>query len=418
MNRRVFGALAVCAAGVAAVLATGTDSAAENTARDWPQFRGVRRDGQSTESGLLKSWPDGGPKQVWRQPLGDGYAEIVVVGDKLYTAYAKEIDGEAKECAAAFDAKTGKELWHTPIAKRFDNEFGNGTRSTPTVDGDRLYLLDATGGFVALATADGKQLWKVNLPETFGSAQPNFGFATSALVDGDQVVLEAGGPEGKSYVGLDRATGKAKWTVGTGGRQPGYNSPLLVDLGGGPRYVYIAGGKIVGLDRGGKQVWTQDWPRGETHAMPVFVAPDRIFVSGAEGVGAALFRVKEDGSSATVEELWKQPAMRNHFSSSVVHDGHVYGFDNATLKCIRLEDGSLAWAKRGLGKGSLIYADGHLLVLSDAGRLSWVEASPEAYAEAGSVQALEGRCWTAPTISGGRVYVRNYTEMVAYDLRG
>jgi outer membrane protein assembly factor BamB len=408
MKRRVLGALAVCAVSVVA---------AENQGQDWPQFRGIKRDGQSTETGLLKSWPDGGPKQVWRQPLGDGYSEIVVVGNKLYTTYVKDVDGESKECVASFDAQTGKELWSTPIAKRYDSEFGNGTRSTTTVDGDRLYILSATGDFVALATADGKQLWKVNLPETFGSAQPNFGWAGSALADGDQVVLEAGGPEGKSYAGFERATGKTKWTVGTGGRQPGYNSPLLVDLGGGPRYVYIAGGKIVGLDRSGKQVWTQDWPRGETHAMPVFVAPDRLFVSGAEGVGAALFRVKEDGANTTVEELWKQPAMRNHFSSSVVHDGYIYGFDNATLKCIRLEDGSLAWAKRGLGKGSLIYADGHLLGLSDAGRLSWVEANPEAYTEVGSVQALEGRCWTAPTLGRGRVYVRNYTEMVAYELR-
>lgn len=152
--------------------------------------------------------------------------------------------------------------------------------------------------------------------------------------------------------------------------------------------------------------------------MPVFVAPDRIFVSGTEGVGAALFRIKDDGATASVEELWKQPAMRNHFSSSLARDGHVYGFDNATLKCIKVEDGSLAWAKRGFGKGALAFADGHLLVLSDQGRLTWVVASPEGYVESGSVQALEGRCWTAPTVAGGRVYLRNHAEMVVYDLRG
>jgi len=403
---------------LAALLSIAFEAAAETASRDWPQFRGVRRDGQSTESGLLETWPEGGPRQVWRQPLGDGYSEVVVVGDRLYTLYAKEGEGEAQEFAAAFEAASGKELWRVALGKRFENEFGNGPRATPAVDGDRVYVLNATGDFAALALTDGKELWKVNLPQAFGSAQPTFGFSTSALVDGDQVVFEAGGPEGKSYVALERATGKAKWTVGTGGKEPGYTSPLAVDLGGGPRYVYIAAGKLVGLDRGGKEVWSQAWPRGETHAMPVFVAPDRIFASGTEGVGAALFRIKEDGATASVEELWKQPAMRNHFSSSIVRDGHVYGFDNATLKCIKLEDGSLVWAKRGFGKGALAYADGHLLVLSDQGRLAWVEASPEGYVEAGSVQALEGRCWTAPTVARGRVYLRNHAEMVAYDLRG
>src|SRR5262245_19145018 len=127
MKRRVLGALAVCAASVVA---------AENQGQDWPQFRGIKRDGQSTETGLLKSWPDGGPKQVWRQPLGDGYSEIVVVGNKLYTTYVKDVGGESKECVASFDAQTGKELWSTPIVKRFENEFGNGTRSMTTVDGD------------------------------------------------------------------------------------------------------------------------------------------------------------------------------------------------------------------------------------------------------------------------------------------
>ncbi len=418
MNREILPALAACAAGAAALLSIAFEVHAGTASRDWPQFRGARRDGQSVESGLLATWPEGGPREVWRQPLGDGYSEIVVVGDRLYTLYAKEADGEAREFAAAFEAATGKELWRVALGKRFDNEFGNGPRSTPAVDGDRMYVLNATGDLAALAVTDGKQLWKVSLPQTFGSAQPTFGFSTSALADGDQVVLEAGGPEGKSYVALDRASGKTKWTVGTGGREPGYNSPLAVDLGGGPRYVYVAGGKLVGLDRGGKEIWSQAWPRGETHAMPVFVAPDRIFVSGTEGVGAALFRIKDDGATASVEELWKQPAMRNHFSSSLARDGHVYGFDNATLKCIKVEDGSLAWAKRGFGKGALAFADGHLLVLSDQGRLTWVVASPEGYVESGSVQALEGRCWTAPTVAGGRVYLRNHAEMVVYDLRG
>jgi hypothetical protein len=161
-----------------------------------------------------------------------------------------------------------------------------------------------------------------------------------------------------------------------------------------------------------------DWPEGETHASPVFIAPDRIFASGAEGVGGTLVRITFDGETYAATELWKTPFMRNHFSSSVVHGGHLFGFDNATLKAIAVADAKLAWAKRGLGKGSLMLADGHLLVLSDQGKLLLVEATPGKYVEKGTVQALEGRCWTAPTLSDGRLYLRNHTEMVGYDLNG
>ena len=144
---------------------------------------------------------------------------------------------------------------------------------------------------------------------------------------------------------------------------------------------------------------------------------DRFFASGAEGVGAHLLRVDENGKDSKVEELWQTRFMRNHFSSSVVHDGTIYGFDNATLKAISVEDGKLAWAKRGLGKGSLILADGHLLVLSDRGKLLLVEATPDQYTEKGSVQAMDGQSWTAPVLSNGRLYLRNHIEMVAFDLK-
>jgi hypothetical protein len=152
--------------------------------------------------------------------------------------------------------------------------------------------------------------------------------------------------------------------------------------------------------------------------MPLHVPPNRIFASGAEGVGAALLEIRPGADGTTVEEVWKTRFMRNHFSSSIVHEGYIYGFDNATLKCIAVEDGELAWAKRGYGKGSLIFADGDLIVLSDSGRLLLIEATPDGFKEKAAVQALEGRCWTAPSLAGARLYLRNHTEMVSYDLKG
>jgi outer membrane protein assembly factor BamB len=390
--------------------------AATAAAQDWPQFRGENRDGVSPEKGLLANWPEAGPKEVWRRTIGEGYSAISVVGDRLYTMYSGEHEGTPVEFAAAFDAASGEELWRSPLGEKYDTEFGNGPRATPTVDGDTVYVLDSHGRFVALKTKDGSERWGVSLQGDFGAKQPGWGFSSSALVDGDQVVLEAGGPEGKSYVALDKKTGEVKWTYGDGG--PGYNSAIVVEISGKKGYVYVIGDKLNCVDENGAALWSHPWPRGETHASPLFVAPDKIFASGAEGVGGALIRVAKKDGETQVEEVWTTRFMRNHFSSSIVHDGHIFGFDNATLKSISVDDASLAWAKRGLGKGSLIYADGKLFVLSDRGQLLMVEATPEGYVERGSVQALEGRSWTAPTLSNGRLYLRNHTEMVVYDLKG
>jgi outer membrane protein assembly factor BamB len=404
---------ALAAAGVAAGLAAAAPS------HDWPQFRGANRDGVSAETGLLASWPAGGPRQAWRVKIGPGYSGIAVVGQRLYTMYAADHEGKALEFAAAFDAATGRELWRTAVGDKHVGDFGDGPRSTPTVAGDTVYVLGARGDLAALAAADGAVRWRVQLTEAFGSKVPYFGFSTSVLVDGEQVVVEGGGKEGKSFAGLDRKTGATRWTSGNGPDEPSYNSAISFSVGGKTRYAYIVGASLKCIDAGGSEVWSHPWTYpGETHATPIFIAPDRIFASGAEGVGATLLRFVEQEGTARVEEVWKSANMRNHFSASVVRDGHVYGFDNASLRCLSLDKGESAWVRRGLGKGSLVLADGHLVVLSDQGLLVLVEATPEGYKEKGSVQALQGRCWTSPSLAHGRVYLRNYEEMVCYDLKG
>jgi outer membrane protein assembly factor BamB len=384
-------------------------------ADDWPQFRGIQRSGVSDETGLAKKWSDASPKEVWRKPLGPGYSAVSIVGDRLYTLYAAEIDGQWKEVAVALSAKNGKELWRTPLGERFDNEFGNGPRATPTVSGDRVYVLDSTGTLAALKTRDGAIAWSMDFTKQFEIETPRFGFSTSVVVDGDQVIVQGGGTDGDNYIGINKHSGEIVWSRGSG--PAGYTSALPVTVGGKKRYVYVAGGELVCIDEAGGEVWSHEWPKGETHAMPIHIPPDKLYVAGAEGVGARLFRIKEADGKGEVELLWEQPFMRNPFSSAVVHEGTIYGFDNATLKAISVEDGKMAWGKRGLGKGSLILADGHLLVLSDRGKLMLVEATPEAYKEKGSVQAMEGLCWTAPALADGRLYLRNHAELVVYDLR-
>ncbi len=384
-------------------------------AADWPQFRGVKRDGVSPETGLAEEWGENGPKEVWRKSIGPGYSALSVVGDRLYTMYVIEIDGTDKEVAVALSTEDGSEVWRTPLGDRYDNEFGDGPRATPTVNGDRVYVLDSTGTLAALKAADGAVVWSMDFRETFGVETPRFGYSTSVVVDGDQVIVQAGGPDGKNYLGLDKDTGEILWSRGDG--PAGYNSALPVQIGETKRFVYVAGNQLVCVDEEGGEVWAHEWPQGETHAMPIRIPPDKLYVSGAEGIGARLFRVSEADGKGEIELIWEQPFMRNHFSSAVVHDGMIYGFDNATLKAISVEDGKMAWGKRGLGKGSLIFADGHLFVLSDRGKLLMLEVNAEGYEEKGSVQALEGLCWTAPSLADGRLYLRNHDEIVVYDLR-
>jgi outer membrane protein assembly factor BamB len=411
---RVWGLLVILLTASGAV----TPVEAQKSSTDWPQFRGVNRDGISAETGLSMGWPEEGPKEVWRQKVGPGYSSISIVGEHGYTMWAAELDGEPTEFAVAFDIATGKELWRTPVGERYDNEFGDGPRSTPTVDGKTVYVLSSRGDLLALKLDDGSEIWSMSLTEKFGGQMPYFGFSTSTLVDGNQLLIEGGGPDGKAYASLNKKTGEVNWTSGSPPDSgPGYNSPIAVTMGGERRYVYLLGDKMTCMDDKGNEVWTHPWPYpGETHAMPIFVPPNKIYASGAEGVGAQLVAVTEDGGKATVEEVWKTRLMKNHFSSAVIVDGYVYGFDNATLRAISVEDGETAWAKRGYGKGSLIYADGHLLVLSDKGLLLSIEATPEAYREKGRVQALSGKCWTNPTLSAGKLYLRNHDEMVVYDL--
>ncbi len=388
-------------------------------AEDWPQFRGNHRDGHSTETGLLDSWPENGPREVWRHPIGEGYSEIIVVGDRIYTMFNSGEGEEKMEYAAALEAATGKEIWRTEVGKNLDTEFGNGPSSTTVFADGTIYALGSFGDFAALNADDGAKKWSLVLTEVFGSNRPSWGFSASALVDGDTVVVEGGGAEGKAYAGLDIATGEIRWTVGDA-RGVGYNSPLPIEVGGERRYVMVGNGVVRSVDTSGNEIWSHPFDPSESHGMPIFLPPDRYFASGVggDGEGAILLRVTENGEGAEVEELWQTRTMKNHFSSSLYHDGYIYGFDNSTFKCISADTGEQAWAKRRLGKGSLIFADGNLVVLSDRGRLVLVPATPESYQEKGSVQALEGKSWTAPALSNGMLYLRNHTEMVAYDLNG
>lgn len=381
---------------------------AEDSSKDWPQYRGPERDGAARNAGILATWPEDGPKVLWKRPIGTGFSGITVSGGRLFTMMAED----EKEYAAAFDAGSGDEVWRVEIGAQFPSEFGDGPRSTPAVSGDRVIFLGSYGQLAALAAADGERSWEIDLREAFGSVVPSHGFSTAPMVDGDLLLVEVGGGQGEAYAALDPATGKTRWTTRDGAAT--YTSPIAVTVGGERQLISLGDNEIVGLTRDGEVAWSYPWRGGI--AMPIFVAPDKLFVSAFRG--SLLTRLVEGEGGMSVEQVWQSNEMKNHFNSSVIHDGHVYGFDNSILKCVSLGGGERVWAKRGLGKGSLIVADGHLIILGERGQLVQAQATPEGFVEEGRFQAIEGKSWTSPTLAAGRLYLRNLSEMIALDLRG
>lgn len=386
-------------------------------ALDWPQFRGVNRDGVSAETGLPRSWPAEGPRVVWKRAVGEGYSGISVVGDRLYTMDSDD----TVEYVLALEAGSGKELWRVPAGPKLIDSMGNGPRTTPTVDGGTVYAMGSHGRLLALKAADGAKIWEVDLVQAFAAKRPNWGYSGSPLIDGDLLILEVGGTEGRGVMAFEKATGSVRWAALDG--DAAYASPVLMTIGGIKQYVIPrrAGPQTVALRPDGSVLWTHPAPFSAI-ASALLIPPDKVYVSGGDDAGAVLVRIKTEGgpegSTATVEELWKTRAMKNHFNNAVVVGDHIYGFDNATFKCLSAATGEQTWAFRGLGKGSLVAADGDLLiVLSDQGTLLLVEATPAAYMELARFQAMEGKAWTAPTLANGRLYLRDQDEIVVLEMK-
>ncbi len=405
----------VCACFTLLLVSVPAAFSAGDASEDWPQFRGVSRDGIAHSSGLRNQWPEEGPNVLWRVPLGEGFSGVAVSDNRLYTLYA---EGET-EYAACFDPANGKLLWRHPIGEKFVDEFGNGPRSTPTVDEKLVYFLGAKGKLLALDKKTGETSWSLGLTESLRGRVPRWGYSSSPLVEGDMLLLEPGGEQENALAALDKNNGKTLWTSSEG--ETGYTSPLAVTFNGVRQFLFISSRgltaqNLVAVDAEGKQLWEKPLP-GFIVAMPIFIPPDKIFVSASNDDGCALLRMVAGPDSIQIEEVWSNRVMRNIFNSCVYHEGYLYGFNNATLRCVDVASGEFRWAKRGFGKGSLIIADGRLIVLSDRGKLAMAEASPESYKEIASFQALRGKAWTSPTLAGGRLYLRDQKEMVCFDLK-
>lgn len=381
----------------------------------WTDYRGPRRDGIYDQTKLNLDWSPEGPPELWRQQIGGGYASMVVADSLVYTIEQRR----DSEVVAAYNQYDGRQVWEHSWQSRFSERLGgDGPRATPTWSDGRVYALGANGDLVCLSASDGALQWSRNILTDAGASNVTWGMAGAPLVVDDLVVVNAGGRNGKSLLAYDRMNGDVRWS-GLSDRA-GYVSPQVATLAGRRQLLVVTGTRIVGASlEDGSELWGHPWKTSydANCAQPLTVDANHVFVSSGYGHGASLLEVSGDGESYSVREVWFNRNMKNKFNPSVLVDGIVYGLDNGILAAIDVRTGDRLWKGGRYRYGQLLYADSHLIVISEGGDLALVEASPREYRELVRFESIPGKTWNVPAIADGLLLVRNQTEMVAYDLR-
>lgn len=382
----------------------------------WTDFRGPGRDGTYRERTVALDWPAGGLKPVWKQPIGGGYASIVTAKGRAFTIEQRG----AQEVASAYDIATGRELWTNAWTATFHELMGgDGPRATPTWHNGKVYALGGTGELRALDDSNGRTIWRTNILEDAGASNLQWGMSAAPLIVDDTVVVLPGGRAGQSVVAYARSTGRRAWAALDD--QASYASPMLVTLAGVRQILVFTASRLAGItaDRG-ELLWEFPWKTqyDVNASQPVLLGPNRVFISTGYGSGAAMIELARAGDGRlSVKELWRSNRMKNQFTSSVVHDGFIYGLDESILACIDASTGELKWKGGRYGYGQVMLTGGHLIVLTEGGDLALVRATPEKHAELVRFPVLEGKTWNHPAMSDGYLLVRNINEMAAFDLR-
>ena len=397
---------------------------------DWPQYRGPQANGVTSEK-IATAWPAEGPKALWRVPTPTGFSSFSVADGRAFTLITREIEGVLNEMCVALDANTGKELWAQPLGfAKFDrggdsgaagNNGGDGPRSTPTVESNRVYVLNGQLNLSCLKAESGQLLWKKDLVREFGARNISWQNAASPLLDGN-LLFVCGGGAGQSLLCFHKVTGGLVWKAES--EKMTHATPIAATIHGHRQIIFFTQSGLVSVVPGtGAVLWRHPFPyRTSTAASPV-VGGDIVYCSAGYGVGAGAVRVGFDGGRWTVTELWRKPnELMNHWSTSVYKDGHLYGlfgfkdYEQVPLKCIDLATGAEKWSKNGFGQGGTILVDGNVLALAENGQLVLVEGNPAGYHELARTKAVTGKCWNNAAVANGRVYARSTKEGVCFDL--
>ncbi|MBE0535852.1 MAG: PQQ-binding-like beta-propeller repeat protein [Phycisphaerae bacterium] len=373
-------------------------------AADWPHWRGPDYDGISKETGFDAAALGDGTKPVWEAEIGMGFSSVTVSEGR---AYVTGNVGKTKDVVFCFDAVTGKELWTHSYPEPLDPKYyEGGTSATPTVHDGKVYTISKQGKIFCLNAATGGVVWE----KTVSPKPPTWGFAGSGVIQGDLVIFNVG----SAGLALNKNDGSVVWENGDG--PSGYASavPFVRD---GKNCIALFGQKhVFGLEAAtGKELWRSPWQtQHDVNASDPIILGDYVFITSGYNRGCGL--IKLEGN--TPKQLWENKKMRSQLSGPVLIDGYLYGIDENQLACMDFMTGEVKWTERGIGKGSLMAADGKLIVLSDKGMLYFAEPSPEGFKPISSAQILKGKCWTMPVLANGRIYARSGPgHLVCIDVR-
>jgi outer membrane protein assembly factor BamB len=393
-------------------------AAAEN---DWNQWRGPKRDGLSPDTGLLKSWPAGGPPVAWKTAgVGGGFSSVSILGDRVYTM--GDVGGACN--LIALKASDGSIVWQTRVGEPGGGGGYPGPRCTPASDGKFVYALGQYGDLVC-TDLEGKEVWRKSMGKDFGGKMMSgWGYSESPLIDGDNLVCTPGGKNG-TVLALKKATGEKVWQSAELTDSAAYAGLLPVEIGGVKQYLVFTASSIAGIATAdGKLLWRAD-RKGQTAVIPDPVYKDGIvFVASGYGVGCNAFKVTAADGKFSAQEIYSGKQVQNHHGGMILIGDHVYELDDAgRLKCMELATGKIAWEDRSVGKGAIATADGYLVVRSEnakGGQVALVEATPTAYKETGrfSLPDPTGKnTWAHPVIFGGKLYLRNQDNLFCYDVK-
>ncbi len=415
----------VLAASFACVLAT----CAYTWAADWPQYRGWKSDGRSFEPAIAKAWPEGGPRVLWKVPVGEGFGTFAVSGERAFLF----ADRGGKETAICMDAGNGNEIWAVPLDESIeDRQGGSNPRSTPAIDGDNVYFFTVNLKLACLAVADGRRKWELDIKRDYKGQNLKWGNAASPVLDGDRIYV-AGGERGRSMRAVNKNTGRPIWAVGS--ETITHASPVPATIHGVRQAIFFMKDGLVSLDSGsGRELWRYKFPFNvSTAASPVVGGEngDIVFCSAGYDVGAAAVQVRKNGNAFSAAQIWRTPgANMSHWSTPLHYQGHLYGIfgfkeysrgpgTGAPLKCVDIMTGKEKWSQDGFGSGGgTILVDGLLLAQGDGGLLALVEATPEGYREKGRVQLPGEKFWSAAVVANGKIYARSKDEAFCLDAMG
>jgi outer membrane protein assembly factor BamB len=395
----------------------------KDAGKDWPQFHGPARDNISKETGLLKEWPKGGPALAWKMTgVGDGHSSVAVANGKIFTA------GRVGDSIVVFalNEADGKQVWKAEaggLGRSQETQGGKGPRATPTVDGDMVYMVGPAGDVVGLSAADGKEVWHINLIKDFGGSVPQWGFSESATIDGDNLLCTPGGSKG-AVLAVNKKTGKEVWQSKEFTDKAAYAPLVVADIGGVHQVVSYTQAHIAGISaKDGAVLWVGDRP-GKTAVIPTpIVKDDYVYVTSGYQVGCDLFKVNASGGKFTVEKLYSNKDMQDHHGGVIYLDGNIYGHsDSKGWVCQEMITGKIKWSDKGVGKGSIAYADGHFYLRSEGknGTIALIEASPDGYKEHGRFDQpdrSDKQAWPHPVIANGKLYIRDMETLLCYDIK-